>query len=204
MKAADILAQGGHLTLAQTPDGLDALALADIARALTARLRDRPAVLMHIARDGPRSAAMEAALGFVGPEIEVLSFPAWDCQPYDRVSPNAAVVARRMTTLARLATSRGGDRPRILLTTVNAATQRVPARSLMVDQALSFAPGNALSMDRLSGWLENNGFLRTSTVRETGEYAVRGGILDLYPPGLPLPIRLDFFGDTVESIRAFD
>lgn len=204
MKAADILAQGGHLTLAQTPDGLDALALADIARALTARLRDRPAVLMHIARDGPRSAAMEAALGFFGPEIEVLSFPAWDCQPYDRVSPNAAVVARRMTTLARLATSRGGDRPRILLTTVNAATQRVPARSLMVDQALSFAPGNALSMDRLSGWLENNGFLRTSTVRETGEYAVRGGILDLYPPGLPLPIRLDFFGDTVESIRAFD
>eukprot|EP01036_Dinobryon_divergens_P053546 gene53546-71567_t len=104
---ADILATGGHFSLAQTPDGLDALALADIARALAARLRDRPAVLVHIARDGPRSAAMEAALGFFGSEIEVLSFPAWDCQPYDRVSPNAAVVARRMTTLARLATSRG-------------------------------------------------------------------------------------------------
>ena len=59
-------------------------------------------------------------------------------------------------------------------------------------------------MNDLVRWLETNGFLRSSTVRETGEYAQRGGILDLYPPGLPQPIRLDFFGDTLESIRSFD
>src|SRR5690606_17135065 len=65
-------------------------------------------------------------------------------------------------------------------------------------------PGNALNMDDLSAWLEHNGYARPATVRETGDYAVRGGILDLYPPGLAGPVRLDFFGDTLESIRAFD
>ncbi|WP_164094615.1 hypothetical protein, partial [Serratia marcescens] len=87
---------------------------------------------------------------------------------------------------------------------INAALQRLPAKGLLAAQSLSAAPGNVLSMANLSAWLENNGYLRTSTVREVGEYAVRGGILDLYPPGLDAPIRLDFFGDTLESIRAFD
>jgi transcription-repair coupling factor (superfamily II helicase) len=204
MKAADRLAQGGHIIFSNCADGQDGLVLADLARALTAQTRDRPAAILHIARDGARSASLEAALQFYAPEIDVLTFPAWDCQPYDRVSPNAAVVARRMTALSRLATTRGGDRPRIVLTTVNAALQRVPARDLIAAQSLSAAPGNAVNMDRLAAWLEHNGYLRSSTVRETGEYAVRGGILDLYPPGLPLPVRLDFFGDTLESIRSFD
>src|ERR1700755_3727727 len=111
MKAADHLAQGGHLVFSNCADGQDGLVLADLARALTAQTRDRPAALLHIARDGARSASLEAALHFYAPEIDVLTFPAWDCQPYDRVSPNAAVIARRMTALSRLATTRGGDRP---------------------------------------------------------------------------------------------
>ena len=204
MKAADRLAQGGQITFSNCTDGLDGLVLADLARALAALTRDRPAAVVHVARDGTRSASLEAALRFFAPEVDVLTFPAWDCQPYDRVSPNGAVIARRMTTLSRLATTRGGDRPRIVLTTVNAALQRMPSRDLIAAQSLSAAPGNAVNMDRLAAWLENNGYLRSSTVRETGEYAVRGGILDLFPPGLPLPVRLDFFGDTLESIRSFD
>ncbi|CAM5766443.1 transcription-repair-coupling factor [Labrys miyagiensis] len=204
MKAADHLAQGGHLVFSNCADGQDGLVLADLARALVAKTRDLPAAMLHVARDGARSASLEAALQFYAPEVDVLVLPAWDCQPYDRVSPNAGVVARRMTTLSRLATTRGGDRPRIVLTTVNAALQRVPSRDLVAEQSLSAAPGNAVNMDRLAAWLEHNGYLRSSTVRETGEYALRGGILDLYPPGLPLPVRLDFFGDTLESIRSFD
>ncbi|MGO4337652.1 transcription-repair coupling factor [Labrys sp. KB_33_2] len=209
MKAADRLAgvlsrPGGQLVFSNCADGQDGLVLADLARTLVAQARERPAAILHIARDGGRSATLEAALQFYAPEIDVISFPAWDCQPYDRVSPNAAVIARRMTALSRLATTRGGDRPRIVLTTVNAVLQRVPSRDLIAAQSLSAAPGNAVNMDRLSAWLEHNGYLRSSTVRETGEYAVRGGILDLYPPGLAIPVRLDFFGDTLESIRSFD
>src|SRR4051794_41357085 len=121
MTVADRLAEGGQATFTACPDGLDALVVADLARALAAKTRDRSAAILHISRDGPRSAALAAELQFFAPEIEVLTFPAWDCQPYDRVSPNAAIVARRMVTLSRLATTKGGDRARIVLTTVNAA-----------------------------------------------------------------------------------
>jgi transcription-repair coupling factor (superfamily II helicase) len=80
----------------------------------------------------------------------------------------------------------------------------VPPRAQVAAESFSAAPGNAVNMNALAEWLESNGFVRAGTVRETGEYAVRGGILDLYAPSLAAPIRLDFFGDTLESIRAFD
>src|SRR3954468_8624875 len=203
-RAIDALKKGQSLTLASVPDGFDALVLADLARGLAASA-DGPAVLVHVARDGQRQNTLQNALGFVAPEIEVLPFPAWDCQPYDRVSPNAGIAAQRMTTLARLVRSKTSEqRPRILSTTVNAAVQRVPPRNRIAAETFSAAPGNAVDTELLVQWLEVNGFSRTGTVRDTGEYAVRGGIIDLYPAGLPTPVRLDFFGDTLESIRAFD
>ena len=134
----------------------------------------------------------------------MLQFPAWDCQPYDRVSPHAGIVAQRMTALSRLARVTGRDKPAVLLATVNAVLQRVPAKDLIGKQALSAAPGNMLGMAGVMQWLELNGFIRASTVREPGDYAVRGGILDLFAPGMDLPVRLDFFGDTLETIRSFD
>ncbi|HEY4746954.1 MAG TPA: hypothetical protein VIH38_05300, partial [Steroidobacteraceae bacterium] len=82
--------------------------------------------------------------------------------------------------------------------------QRVPARETIAAQALSVAPGHVVPMDSIISWLEHNGYNRSSTVREPGEYAVRGGILDLFPAGLDQPVRFDFFGDSLESIRSFD
>jgi transcription-repair coupling factor (superfamily II helicase) len=201
---ADLLARGGKFIFANTPDGLDALVVADLARQLARKNRDAPAAVLHIARERTRMHALERALQFFAPDIDVLSFPAWDVLPYDRGSPNTGVSAQRMTTLARLARTKQGDKPRIVLTTANAAVQRVTSRKAIAAQSLSVAPGNAVDLNGLIAWLEHNGFLRTSTVRDTGEYAVRGGILDLYAPGHPEPVRLDFFGDTLESIRPFD
>src|SRR5262245_30444323 len=109
-----------------------------------------------------------------------------------------------MTALARLSRLKGHDRPSVLLTTVNAALQRVPAREVVATQSLSVAPGNVLDMGSITRWLELNGFTRASTVREPGDYAVRGGIIDLYAPGMAEPVRFDFFGDQLESIRSFD
>ncbi|MCB8820811.1 transcription-repair coupling factor [Microvirga rosea] len=204
LRAVDALKKGQNLTLSSVPDGFDALAVADIARSLSGHV-EGPAVLVHVARDGLRQQNFANSLGFIAPEIEILPFPAWDCQPYDRVSPNAGVTAQRMTTLARLARSKTSEeRPRILSTTVNALVQRVPPRSRIAAETFSAAPGNVVDTTLLVGWLETNGFLRTGTVRDTGEYAVRGGIIDLYPAGLPNPVRLDFFGDALESIRSFD
>ena len=193
------------LTLARVPDGFDALILADLTRALARKAPERAATLVMVARDAQRQAQLEAGMAFVAPELEVLTFPNWDCQPYDRVSPNGAIVARRMTVLSRLARSKAGaDKPRLLIVTANGLVQRVPRRDKMAAETFSCAPGNMIDIQALAVWLEHHGYLRGPTVRETGEYAVRGGIVDLFPPGLPTPIRLDFFGDTLESIRSFD
>ena len=199
----DALNRGDKPTLAGVPDGFDAVVLADLTRA-RAKKGEGPALLVFIARDGQRLQVLENALQFVAPDLEVMSFPALDCQPYDRVSPAPAIVAHRMTTLSRLAKTKSGERPRLLLTTVNAALQRVPAFGKVASESFSAAPGNMVDIEELARWLDINGYLRTSTVRETGEFAVRGGIVDLFPPGMPAPIRLDFFGDTLESIRTFD
>ena len=167
-------------------------------------------------------ARFAAALAFFHPEIEALTFPAWDCLPYDRVSPNGDIVSRRIDTLTRLAVvhprshpvSQAGEEreaasgahtaPLIVLTTVNALIQRVPPRRLFDGRLLTLRPGGRIGSDRLQSFFRNNGYFRTDTVREPGEFAVRGGIVDLYPAGAAQPLRLDFFGDTIESIRSFD
>jgi transcription-repair coupling factor (superfamily II helicase) len=201
---AELLKRGKPLTLAQVADGAEGLVLADLARAVAASKDEPPISLAVVCRGGQRMGALSRALAFFGPDIQVMEFPAWDCLPYDRVSPNAAVVAQRMTVLSRLTRVKGRDKPSILLTTVNAALQRAPTRDFVATHALSVAPGNVIGMQGIIDWLELNGFIRASTVREPGDYAVRGGILDLYPPGMDMPVRLDFFGDAIETIRAFD
>ncbi|HTT48040.1 MAG TPA: transcription-repair coupling factor, partial [Pseudolabrys sp.] len=201
---AALFRAGVPLTLAQVADGAEGLVLADLARAVAARA-DAPAIsLAVICRDGQRMAALSRALAFFGPDVLTMEFPAWDCLPYDRVSPHAGVVAQRMTALSRLARVKGRDKPSVLLTTINAALQRVPAREFVATHALSVAPGNVIGMAGIVTWLELNGFTRASTVREPGDYAVRGGILDLFPPGMDMPVRLDFFGDALETIKTFD
>src|SRR5262245_50089516 len=168
------------LTLAGVADGAEGLVISDLARAVSART-DAPATsLLVVCRDGPRMAALARALAFFAPELTVLEFPAWDCLPYDRSSPHAGIIAQRMTTLSRLVRVKGREAACVLLTTVNAILQRVPPRDLVVTQALSAVPGNVLGMESIVRWLELNGFARASTVREPGDYALRGGILDLY------------------------
>ncbi|MFY9759076.1 MAG: CarD family transcriptional regulator, partial [Xanthobacteraceae bacterium] len=201
---AERLSPGRVLTLAGIADGAEGLVLADLARAIASRAKAPAISIAVVCRDGPRMATLARALTFFAPDIEVLEFPAWDCLPYDRVSPHAAVVAQRMMTLARLARVQGREHPAVLLTTVNAALQRVPARELIAKQSLSAASGNILPMAGITAWLDLNGFNRAATVREAGDYAVRGGIVDLFAPGMAEPVRLDFFGDTLESIRGFD
>jgi len=148
-------------------------------------------------------ARFAAAVAFFHPELRVLTFPAWDCLPYDRVSPNGEITSRRIDTLTRLAAG-NEPQPLVVLTTVNALVQRVPPPQLLEGRVLSLGPGGRMPLDRLQSFLRNNGYFRTDTVREPGEFAIRGGIVDLYPSGAAQPTRLDFFGDTLESLRSFD
>ncbi len=201
---AESLVTGRPLTLSGVADGAEGLVVADLARSVAARAGAPATSLLVVCRDGPRMAALTRALTFFAPEIAVLEFPAWDCLPYDRVSPHAGFVAQRMTALSQLVRLKGRDRPSVMITTVSAALQRVPAREFVAGHALAVLPGQMLAMEGVTKWLELNGFIRVSTVREPGEYAVRGGIIDLHAPGMGDPVRLDFFGDTLETIRSFD
>ncbi len=178
------------------PDGWDAVLLGRRARELGG------ATLLHVARDDSRMAKLAESLAFFSPDTEVLRFPAWDCLPYDRVSPNPELVSQRIDTLARLLEP--ATLPRIVLTTVNALVQRVPPRAVFQGVSRPLAQGGVVKPEELARFLEANGYGRAATVMEPGEYAMRGGIIDIFPAGRADPVRLDLFGDTIESIRAFD
>lgn len=190
------------LLLTGVPEGLDALVLSRLVQ--EARSSDgRPGILIHVARDDRRVDQLETALKFFAPKIRTISFPAWDTVPYDRVGPNSDIVARRVAALAKL--SLGSRKaPTLVLTTVNAILQRLPPADFIRASLKQMASGQRIDMSRLIARLQRAGFTRTGTVMEAGEYAVRGGILDLFPPGRANPVRLDFFGDTIESIKSFD
>ena len=186
-------------TIAGLPEGADALVLAELARATGG------ADILHVARDGQRLERLQDGLRFFSPEREVLVFPAWDCLPYDRMSPHPDIVAERLETLSRLAAPKAPGAPaRIILASVGAALQRVPPRSLYSEAATILRKGQTIDVAWLTKFLGENGYGRAETVMEPGEFAVRGGLFDLFPPGTQEPLRLDLFGDTLEAIRSFD
>ncbi len=194
--------EGRPVTFSGVPEGAIGALFGQLAAGIAAGQNLRG--LVYIASDGQKLSELQSAVHYFAPFLEVLELPAWDCLPYDRVSPSTAVTARRLETLGRLAKRDESEAPLLVLTTANALVQRCPPVDAIANQALSFRPGNQTDMDRLVRWLETNGFERTPTVRDRGEYAVRGGILDLYAPGEEFPVRFDFFGDTLESLRTFD
>ncbi|MEC7140018.1 MAG: CarD family transcriptional regulator, partial [Pseudomonadota bacterium] len=163
---------------------------------------DRPVIF--IARDDKRLARAASLLRFRLPEAELLRFPAWDCLPYDRVSPKADLVAARLATLARLLRKPKDDARRIVVTSINAFMQRVPHPDFIRALSLSLRPGQEIGFEAVQARLIDLGFERVSTVTEPGEFAPRGGILDFFPAGRSTPVRLDFFGDEIESVKSFD
>jgi transcription-repair coupling factor (superfamily II helicase) len=182
-------------TIYGAPEGYDALLL-------IRRANEHKGTLLHVARHEGRMRRLAEYLNYFAPDMEVLTFPAWDCLPYDRVSPNPAVVSERIATLSRLLESATG--PRVVITTVNAAVQKIPPQTVFLDASLTVKAGGTVKPEKLIAFLESRGYARADTVMEPGEYAVRGGIIDIFPSGESDPLRLDFFGDTVESVRRFD
>ncbi|WP_225889936.1 transcription-repair coupling factor [Indioceanicola profundi] len=196
-----------RVLIAGAPEGQDARVLAQLARSAG------PAGLLHVAVEDARAARLAEAVAFFDPEVEVVQFPAWDCLPYDRVSPNGDIVARRIDALTRMMeraakpkgkTAPAETKPLLVITTVNAALQKVPPRLAFRNATFRAKVGERISTDELNRFMANNGYTRTQTVREPGEYAIRGGIIDLFPPGSAEPLRLDLFGDELDGVRTFD
>jgi transcription-repair coupling factor (superfamily II helicase) len=192
-----IALEPARLTVSGAPEGFDAFVAGEAAK------RRGGLVIFVAADDAKASAALETAR-FFAPDLEVLHFPAWDCLPFDRVSPRSDIESRRLATLAALAKRVQGQGPALVITTVNAVVQRVPPRATIAQASFPVKAGAVVDLDALTRFLTRNSFVRAGTVREPGEYALRGGIVDLWPPGSDDPIRLDFFGSQLETIKRFD
>uniref|UniRef100_UPI003B518EA0 transcription-repair coupling factor n=1 Tax=Roseovarius indicus TaxID=540747 RepID=UPI003B518EA0 len=189
------MSEAKHIIVGGAPEGFDARLVLKEAE------RDGGPVI-HVARDDKRLAQMAEALAFFAPGMPVLRFPGWDCLPYDRISPNADISAARMATLAGLV--HGAPKQFVLLTTLNAATQRVPPRDVLKEAAFTAEVDQRIDEDALKAFLVRMGFVQSPTVTEPGDYAVRGGIIDIFPPGEGGPVRLDLFGDVLDGVRGFD
>ena len=183
------------INLSGAPDGFDANILSNF-------ISEKQKSIIFVARDDKRLDLMRKSLWFFSPNIPVLNFPSWDCLPYDRVSPNADVSSARMATLAAL--SSGFEAPLVLLTTLNAITQYIPNRTIVSNNSFVAIVGRTINVKELRSYFSKMGFVQTPTVTEPGDYAIRGGIIDVFPPGESGPVRMDLFGDELESARRFD
>ncbi|MDB5719199.1 MAG: transcription-repair coupling factor [Sphingomonas bacterium] len=190
-----ILTADRPLTLSGVAAGFLPWLLADLARAAKGRA-------VFVAPDEAAMRGIADAANYFAPELEILQFPAWDCLPYDRASPSLRATSERLATLNAL--QRKTTRPQLLVTTVNAVTQRTLTPFRIRQLIATLAPGERIDRDRLALLLQANGYVRTDTVADSGEFAVRGGLVDLFPAGETLALRLDFFGDEIESVRQFD
>ncbi|NJC42344.1 transcription-repair coupling factor (superfamily II helicase) [Brevundimonas alba] len=194
----DAMVKRDDRELGGAPEGLDALTVAE-------RLKTEGGLGLFVARDYARMGEFVQAFRFFADNIEVVEFPAWDCLPYDRLSPTSSVSAERMAALTRLAQRLPDDsKPLLVVTTVSAAMQRTPPREVTCGAGFETTVGLDLDTAALERYFAANGYMRASTVSERGEFAVRGGVIDVYPPGFEEPVRLDMFGSELESVRTFD
>jgi transcription-repair coupling factor (superfamily II helicase) len=195
IELAKILKADQPLALSRVPAGFLPWLAGDLARGAKGRA-------VVIAADEAAMRAIADTATVFAPDVEVISFPAWDCLPYDRASPVLRVMAERLAALHALQQPRKG--PQLLVTTVNAASQRVLTPFRIRQFTRKLAEGERIERDKLVELLLANGYQRTDSVHDAGEFAVRGSIVDLYPAGAEQPVRLDFFGDEIETMRRFD
>ncbi|WP_394552689.1 transcription-repair coupling factor [Agromyces sp. MMS24-JH15] len=186
------------------PNGIDAPLLAGLlARRAAAGLAP---VLLAITATSREGQALGASIAPYLPEgAEVLEFPAWETLPHERLSPSAETVGRRLHALRLLAESAGRDagHPLVVVASVRAALQPLADNLAALEPVELVAGGRGHDLSAIALRLVDLAYARVDMVSRRGEFAVRGGILDVFPPIADHPVRVEFFGDEVEEIRAF-
>lgn len=193
-KLNNMFAAKGRCKFSSVVDGAEALALLEV-------YKNNPKGVLYIALDDTRMARAERELAFFAPDVEVLTYPAWDSIPYDRVSPNSSVTSKRIKTLSKLVLE---NKKRIVITTVNAIIQKVVSQEVLIESSFSAGVGDEIKRDELVSFLIKNGYINSGTASESGEFALRGSIVDIFPTGQEHGFRLDFFDTRLETIRTFD
>ena len=190
------IAPGKRFTLPRPPGSADALQLAMLAQARHAEGR-MTAVVTADPADAQRLAD---EIGAFAPALRLAVFPDWETLPWDSFSPHQDLVSERLATLWRVL-QRDLD---VVLVPATTALGRLAPPSFLAATTFQFKQGSRLDETSLKAQLTLAGYQHVSQVVSPGEYAVRGGLIDLFPMGSPVPYRVDLFGDEVDSIRTFD
>lgn len=171
------------------------------------RLLQNSSVHCHVVANDRQLSFLQETIALMNPDIRILVFPNWDTVPYDRVSPKSEIIGERINTLITLKEIKQNQtlkQPVLVLTTVAALMQKVPPLSFFDKGVLQLSIGQTINFDDVKQYLTENNYISSNTVVSVGEYAVRGGLIDVFPSGLIHPIRVDFFGDEIDSIKYFD
>ncbi|MEX5301189.1 transcription-repair coupling factor [Kocuria sabuli] len=191
-------------TVISAPDGMRPVLTAQLRGALDApgAADDRAPVLLAVTATGRESEDLAAALGAYLPAGEIAEFPAWETLPHERLSPRSDTVGRRLDVLRRLA-GKDPERPlRVLTAPVRSVLQPV-VEGLGEMTPVRFARGEELDFDAAVTALSQAAYARVDMVTRRGEFAVRGGIIDVFSPVEDHPVRIEFFGDEVDELRWF-
>ncbi|MCW5663612.1 MAG: transcription-repair coupling factor [Piscinibacter sp.] len=191
-----VIAAGKRYTLPRPLGSADALLLARVAQAQAAQ-KQRLAIVTAEPADTQR---LEGELAFFAPGLRVAVFPDWETLPYDTFSPHQDLISERLATLWRMLQK---DVDVVLLPAATALVRLAPP-SFLAGTTFHFKQKQRLDEAALKAQLTLAGYSHVSQVVSPGEYAVRGGLIDLFPMGSPVPYRVDLFGDEVDSIRTFD
>jgi len=173
------------------------------ALAIAAAARELAAPLVVVTGDNRGAQQLEDELRFYQAErdgCELLPYPDWECLVYDRFSPHQDITSQRLRALARLPELQRG----IVIVSISNLMQRTPPVEYAAGHSFSLAVGETLDVEKLRERLASAAYHAVSQVYEPGEFAVRGGLVDLFPMGSRQPFRIDLFGDVIDGIRLFD
>ena len=194
------IAPGKRHNLPRMPGSADALVLSRFA----SERRQRGQLTVVLCADPADALRLKDEVGFFAPELRVASFPDWETLPYDSFSPHQDLVSERLATLWRMQQGSSEDGLDLIVLAATTALARLAPPSFLAAYTFVFKQKQKLDEAALKAQLTLAGYTHVSQVVSPGEYAVRGGLIDLYPMGSPVPYRLDLFGDELDSIRTFD
>ncbi|HWP18868.1 MAG TPA: transcription-repair coupling factor [Burkholderiaceae bacterium] len=190
------IAPGKRYTLPRPPGSADALLLAEFAK----QQREAKRLTVIVTAEPADAPRLQDELGFFVPGLRCAVFPDWETLPYDTFSPHQDLISERLATLWRIR-QRDLD---VVLVPATTALGRLAPPSFLAAYTFHFKQKEKLDEASLKSQLTLAGYTHVSQVVSPGEYAVRGGLIDLFPMGSPVPYRVDLFGDEVDSIRTFD
>jgi len=195
MRYFDKISQGEITAFAPIPDGSEAIILKDLAES-----SDKGVV--HLCKNDVYAERICEILEFIAPEIETIFIPAWDFNPYDNTSPSTKIASKRLHGFARIAN--GLRKNKILITTANAAITKNLPKDIIAKSTFKIEKNTEIKRDEITNFLVENSYINVGAASDSGEFSIRGSIIDIYPPAQDFGIRVDFFGNEVESIRKYD